>query len=81
LPQDLHNELMCGARENRRWGASVSSGVRFSKPSAWWIVQAALLIARKCFNGRRISCLSALRIVSRGLSASTNAMFPVVGAS
>jgi hypothetical protein len=31
LPQDLHIELMCDAGENRRWSASASPGVAFSK--------------------------------------------------
>jgi hypothetical protein len=72
---------MCGAGENRRWGASASSGVRFSKLSAWWIAPAASLMLRKCLNGRRISRLTALSILSRGLSASTDATFRPVGSS
>jgi hypothetical protein len=41
----------------------------------------APLIARKRFNGRRISRLTALRIPFRGLSASTDATFRPAGAS
>jgi hypothetical protein len=81
LPQDLHIELMCGAGENRRSDTSVSSGVRFSQLPAWRIAPAAPLTARKCLNGRRISHRTAPRIPSRGLSASTDAMFRPVGAS
>jgi hypothetical protein len=40
----------------------------------------APFIALKCFNGRRISRLIALRIPSRGLSASTGATFRLAGA-
>jgi hypothetical protein len=56
-------------------------GRPISKPSGWSIAPSALFIARKCFNGRRISRFCALRIPSRGLSASTDATFRLVDAS
>jgi hypothetical protein len=72
---------MCGAGENRQWGASVSSAVGFLQLATTRIAPAASLMPRKCFNGRRISRLAAPRILSRGLSASTDAPFRLAGGS
>jgi hypothetical protein len=49
--------------------------MRFSQLPAWCIASPRHFIAPKSFHRRRISCLAAPRMRSRGLSASTDATF------
>jgi hypothetical protein len=79
-PQRLHIELMCGAAENRQCGISASSGVWFSPLAAGSVAPAGSLMARKCFNRRRILRLMTRRFPARALSASAGATFRPVRA-
>jgi hypothetical protein len=49
--------------------------IGFSRLAAKWSMPVAPFIVLKCLHWHRISSLTALRIRSRGLSASTDATF------